>query len=68
MRFFGVIKHRHNLGDIHAFGSLVEMIKGSIQIVYNHSTKGRLDRCFGDLLVGSIAGTEACSRRRTGRQ
>jgi hypothetical protein len=47
MRSFGVMKHGRNLEDILVFGSLVGIMRESIQIVYSHGTKGGLGGCFG---------------------
>jgi len=49
MRFYRVMKLGHNLADILAFGLLAEIMRRGIQIMYNHGTKERLDRCFRGL-------------------
>jgi hypothetical protein len=49
MRSFRVTRHRHNLEDLHGFGLYAKLgrKKSTTRIVYNTTTKGRLDRCFG---------------------
>jgi hypothetical protein len=49
MRFSRVMKHGHNLENIHIYGLHAKLgrKKYITRIVYNTVTKGRLDGCFG---------------------
>jgi hypothetical protein len=51
MRFFGVIRYGHNLGDIYKYGLYAKLEKRRyiIRIVSNYAIKERLDGCFGGL-------------------
>jgi hypothetical protein len=51
MRFFRVIRHGHNLGDIYRYGLYTKLEKQRyiIRIMSNHTIKERLNRCFGGL-------------------
>jgi len=47
MRFYGVMKHGHNLEGILVQESLVDLRRSSIRTVCNQDIRGRLGGCFG---------------------